>query len=109
MTHPIISRAEAKELGLGRFYTGVPCRRDHASERYTKTGLCVACAALRNRGIDLEPVGDEDGGAEARAIRKLFTKKEREAALDRMKYVNYRTCMIVTPRLNSMKARRTVQ
>jgi hypothetical protein len=39
----IISRAEAKRLGLRRFYTGRPCRRAHDSERQTSSGHCLQC------------------------------------------------------------------
>ena len=42
----IISRAEAKGLGVKRFYTGVVCRHGHDSERYTKGGNCVECSEL---------------------------------------------------------------
>lgn len=42
----IISRAEAKELGLTRYYTGRPCGRGHIVERYTSKGECVKCKLL---------------------------------------------------------------
>lgn len=41
----IISRAEAKELGLKRYFTGVPCKRGHVCERYTGDSKCVECKA----------------------------------------------------------------
>jgi hypothetical protein len=40
---PIISREEAAERGLLRYFTGVLCSRGHLSERYTSTTGCVAC------------------------------------------------------------------
>lgn len=39
----IISRAKAKELGLIKFFTGVPCKQGHFAERYTNRGNCVEC------------------------------------------------------------------
>lgn len=36
-------RAEAKALGLSRYYTGQPCKRGHIAERYTASAGCVAC------------------------------------------------------------------
>jgi len=42
----IISRQEAKERGLKRFYTGVACKNGHDSERYVKSGGCIECSRL---------------------------------------------------------------
>jgi len=39
----IITRKEAKEQGLTRYYTGKPCKYGHVSERYM-LGKCVACS-----------------------------------------------------------------
>ena len=39
----IITRQEAKEQGLSRYFTGKPCSREHISERYMM-GKCVACS-----------------------------------------------------------------
>jgi len=38
----IISRKEAKERGLKRYFTGKPCKNGHVSERYVGSG-CVEC------------------------------------------------------------------
>lgn len=39
----IISRIEARELGLKYYYAGNPCVYRHASPRYTSTGMCMGC------------------------------------------------------------------
>jgi|SRR5690554_2918608 len=39
----IITRKEAKERGLDRYYTGKPCKYGHVDERYLSYGGCVAC------------------------------------------------------------------
>ena len=39
----IITREEAKAQGKKRFYTGVPCKNNHLSERYTNAGGCIDC------------------------------------------------------------------
>ncbi len=44
-----ISRAEAAECGLSRFYTGKPCRAGHVAERYVGNKHCVACNAEKTR------------------------------------------------------------
>lgn len=39
----LISRATAKANGLPRFFTGIPCKNGHLSERNTKGNYCLAC------------------------------------------------------------------
>jgi 5-methylcytosine-specific restriction endonuclease McrA len=39
----IISREEAKALGLRVYFTGVACKRGHVAERYVSNGKCVEC------------------------------------------------------------------
>ena len=42
----VVSRKEAKRLGLKRYYTGLMCIRSHIAERFTTTGKCVECNKL---------------------------------------------------------------
>lgn len=39
----IITRKQAKELGLTRYFTGKPCKYGHISERNTGNGTCQEC------------------------------------------------------------------
>lgn len=39
----IISRENAKKLGLKRFYTGSPCQKGHVAERKVANKTCVVC------------------------------------------------------------------
>jgi 5-methylcytosine-specific restriction endonuclease McrA len=39
-----ISRDEARERGLKRFFTGEPCKHGHIAERYVSNRHCAACA-----------------------------------------------------------------
>ena len=39
----IISRKEAIEQGLTRYFTGKPCPQGHVAERYTRKSGCVQC------------------------------------------------------------------
>lgn len=41
----IITRQEASEQKLTRYYTGEPCRSGHVAERLTCNAHCVDCAA----------------------------------------------------------------
>lgn len=42
----IISKEEAKNLGLKRYFTGIPCKKGHVCERYVKSKGCVECDKL---------------------------------------------------------------
>jgi hypothetical protein len=41
----IIQRAEAKALGLKRYFTGVPCVHGHVTYRFVANGTCADCLA----------------------------------------------------------------
>lgn len=42
-------RAQAKALGLARYFTGAPCKYGHVAERRTGDGSCVECSLIKNR------------------------------------------------------------
>jgi len=39
----VITRKQAREQKLSRYYTGKPCVHGHLSERWTCSGVCIAC------------------------------------------------------------------
>ncbi len=39
----IITRPEARNLGLNKYFTGKPCPRGHIADRYTQKGSCTEC------------------------------------------------------------------
>ncbi len=39
----LISRQEAIAAGQNRYFTGIPCRNGHVSERFVRKWACVAC------------------------------------------------------------------
>ena len=43
----LISRKEAIEKGLKRFFTGKPCNHDHISERTVSSKGCLECSRIR--------------------------------------------------------------
>ena len=45
----LISKEEAINLNLNKFFTGIKCNNGHISERYIKDGKCVSCVALRGK------------------------------------------------------------
>ena len=52
----IITRAQAKEKGLKRYFTGKPCEKGgHLSERHTQKGNCIACMSDRFQSLKTNP------------------------------------------------------
>lgn len=45
----ILSRAEARELGLKRYFTNIPCKQGHLAERFVSVRSCVECERERGR------------------------------------------------------------
>lgn len=45
----IISRSDARAVGLTRYDTGKPCKHGHLSSRYVATGQCGDCMTVKNR------------------------------------------------------------
>ena len=41
MEHEVISRKEAKKLGLEQYFTGKPCKHGGVGKRQTSTGMCL--------------------------------------------------------------------
>ena len=56
------TKAEAKSMGLRRYFTGVACVHGHISERNVASGMCLACAAAnRLRWRKADPVARKAG------------------------------------------------
>lgn len=45
----LVTREQAKEQGLKRFFTGVPCLHGHICERFLSNGCCVICTYAADR------------------------------------------------------------
>lgn len=45
----IITKKEAVALGVTRYFTGVPCKQGHISERKVKGSACIRCRLNRTR------------------------------------------------------------
>lgn len=43
-----LTRSEAKQIGVGRYFTGKECLHGHISERITENGVCVECQLYRS-------------------------------------------------------------
>lgn len=49
MSQKIITRDEAKALGLKRYFLGTPCRNGHICERYTSNKCCLMCMVIGHK------------------------------------------------------------
>jgi hypothetical protein len=52
---PIISRDEARQKGLKRFFTGKPCKHGHVCERRVDSSECAECGRTRGRAYHRRP------------------------------------------------------
>lgn len=43
----LLSKQEAINLGLNRYFTGFPCSRGHIADKYVKNGGCTVCLRLQ--------------------------------------------------------------
>ena len=48
INNTILSREQAKELGLKTYFTGKPCKHGHVSNRTVSEGKCQECERLRS-------------------------------------------------------------
>ena len=79
----IISRDEARALGLKRFFTGKPCRRGHIADRYVRGWTCRECAFANARKQWAANKSKQVRGLTKRAaaqLRKARIEKRRAAA-----------------------------
>ncbi len=86
----IITYEEAKQLGLTRYFTGIPCKNDHISERLVSDRSCCDCKKLiRNRMKQKNPkyFGDyankwrENNIDRARESQRILYQKHRPKKL----------------------------
>lgn len=74
----IISKQEAKDLGLKKFFTGLSCSKGHVAERYVVSRMCVECASAHNTAG-----GRKDLAKQYRKDNKEKTQQYRKDNLDK--------------------------
>jgi hypothetical protein len=47
MATKLVSKKEAREYGLKRYFTGKACKFGHIAERTTPSGACVECSRMK--------------------------------------------------------------
>lgn len=73
----VISKQDAKDLGLKKFFTGLECSKGHVAERYVASRMCVICASSHNTAE-----GRKELAKEYRANNQEKVKKYRESKID---------------------------
>jgi hypothetical protein len=72
----IITRAQAKEQGLKRYFTGKPCiKGGHISERHTPKGNCIACMSDKYQSSKSDSAFKEKRKIQNTKDRKSNTRK----------------------------------
>lgn len=78
----IISRQEAKEQGLNKYFTGKPCKNGHVAERTVGCRSCLDCKKVRmkaNYWSDPETYREYNRQYEAQPERKVKRSKAKRS------------------------------
>lgn len=92
----LIRRKDAKAAGLKKYFSTSICQRSHISERYTKSGDCIACASEKQRERCALAMEIKYGSIEDRAAKSAERKESsriKEAERSRQYYaLNKEAC-----------------
>ncbi len=77
----IISRREAKELGLKRYFTDKECKHGHVNERLVSNGDCVTCSGIKRKS-------NYESNKESIAVRQKIWRQNNQGKIksDNKKY-----------------------
>ncbi len=78
----IISRKEARDAGMLRYFTGKPCKHGHITERQVSSGNCFQCS--REHGLEVNREGCK---RRYHANKELVAQKYRAYYLKRRDYM----------------------
>lgn len=68
-------RKTAKAAGIGKYFTGRPCKNSHMSYRYTNSGTCAECInGGRTNGVLMARAPKNPAHAEKLAILETFVR-----------------------------------
>ena len=97
----VISRECAKKGGRKRFFTGIPCKNGHTTERYVSGGQCCACLADAFRSYRASNLEKE------RTRRKSYYASTRDKELQR--YEENREAILAAQKASRDKDRKAVR
>jgi len=94
----IITRKEAREKGLKRYFTGKPCKRGHVAERYVSHNRpCVVCV-WENRYQRVDPDSPRGIAKAAGAVRYMDNKPCKHGHITERFTVNAQCCECASAR-----------
>ena len=93
----LISRADAKALGLKRYFTGEPCCKGHIAERRVSDHGCVACGREKARDPELRNKRREYMRQHQACLRNADRDKSRAAL--RASYARHREKRVAEKRV----------
>ncbi len=82
-----MTRSEAREAGLTRYYTGKPCKHNHFEERWTSNGHCLACDKQHQQAKrDANPEANRE---RVKAWQKANPKRHAKKTTTHFRYKKY--------------------
>lgn len=112
----VITRETAKAVGSRKFYTGIPCKHGHISERYVLDGKCCACMSANcHRWHAANPGANAEGNKAWRQKNRdkylsgwrrwwLQNKQKHYQHCDKWRRANPLAAMAITERRRARKA-----
>ena len=100
LNHLPKTRSEARAQGAKHYFTGKPCKRGHARERFSLSGHCLSCKSEQSKSFSKTPKGREWHGT----FRKLWNKTpngRKSKRINRLK--EKKRCELSTPSWCDMK------
>ena len=79
----LISRKDAMEQGLKRYYTGKPCKHGHVSERFVLQNRCVDCKTIHNETVVKK--WHDTNKEKVNIIKKQYKTRNRDKYLEQKK------------------------
>lgn len=89
----IVTRQEAIEKGLDKYFTGEPCnKKGHISERYVSSYKCIDCVHISNHSPETKAIQVEYEKTPERISKKKEYKKSLRGVEANEKYNNSSRC-----------------
>lgn len=84
----IITRKEAREQGLTRYFTGKPCKRGHICERRVCNALCIECASEYSKSYTVSYYLSNKDRIDSRNRDRYLLNKESIRESNRLYYLD---------------------
>ena len=99
-----LSRKEAKEQGLVRYFTGKSCKHGHIAERQVANGCCLTCNSLKARKYHAD---NRDKILEQQRVYRIENRDRLKSELSAWKSANRARCTALEVKRYAAKMKRT--